>query len=116
MSLINNEQPQHIEFIFYSGEGPNLCAGTLLLRIDDTEYCFRGDNDMTDKNSENGAYKSFWRSGGDCGYDFEGTPGSTEGEWIIDVLMLPEHLRKYAAEIDEVFNKNVEWGCCGGCV
>lgn len=36
-------------------------------------------------------------------------------EWTIDVLELPEKFRKYAAEIDNVFNTNVEYGCCGGC-
>ncbi len=115
MSLINYEQPKHVEFIFYSGGDFNLCDGTLLLRIDDTEYCFRGDSDENDGKNENGAYKSFWRTGGGCGYDFEGTYDTTQGEWIIDASKLPEHLRKYAAEIDEVFNKNVKWGCCGGC-
>lgn len=29
-----------------------------------------------------------------------------------------DYIQKYAdgAEIDEVFNDNVPWGCCGGCI
>ncbi len=110
MSLINNEQSQHVKFISYSGEYPNLCCGTLKLEIDGVEYCFHGyaESSVNPKN-EDGTYKRFWYSGGNCG-DRE------PEEWIINVSMLPEHLREYAAEIDVVFNENVEWGCCGGCL
>ena len=38
------------------------------------------------------------------------------GEWEIDVDRLPEQFRKYAEEIGKVFNENVEYGCCGGCI
>lgn len=34
----------------------------------------------------------------------------------IDVNKIPEQFRKYATEINEVFNDNVPWGCCGGCI
>ncbi len=115
MSLINNEpyeQSKHVKFISYSGKYPNLCRGTLKLEIDGVEYCFCGDNDGANGKSENGAYKRFWHTFGEYYGD---TNPFWSGEWVIDVSTLPEHLRKYAAEIDEVFNKNVERGCCGGC-
>lgn len=112
MSLINYEQSKRVKFISYSGEYPNLCRGTLKLEIDGVEYCFHGYNDGTNIKNEDGTYKRFWSSGGNCG-DY----GSCEiEEWVIDVSLLPEHLRQYAAEIDVVFNDNVEWGCCGGCL
>ena len=38
------------------------------------------------------------------------------GEWEIDVDRLPEKFRRYAREIGQVFNENVEYGCCGGCI
>ncbi len=116
MSLINYEQPKHVKFISYSGEHPNLCRGTLKLEIDGVEYCFRGySGDSVNPENGDGTFKRFWYSGGACEYDCDGVYYFTKGEWIIDVSKLPEDLRKYAAEIDEVFNKNVERGCCGGC-
>ena len=38
------------------------------------------------------------------------------GKWEIDADEIPEEFRKYAAEIDRVFNDNVPFGCCGGCI
>ncbi len=108
MSLINyTTQPaQHVKFISYTGKYPNLCSGILTLEIDGKTYVF-GYN--TKRLKTDGA--PFWRSGseGRCSYLYE-------SEWVIDVSKLPEKLRRFAAEIDKVFNDNVEHGCCGGCL
>lgn len=40
----------------------------------------------------------------------------TENEWIVNVDDLPDEYKKYAEEIDNVFNENVPYGCCGGCL
>ncbi|MEZ3438640.1 MAG: hypothetical protein K1W18_07150 [Oscillospiraceae bacterium] len=97
MSLINNT-PQRVKFISYTGKYPNLCSGVLTLEND-------------------GNYEAFWSSGGGCGfYNDYANAYVDSGAWEIDVSALPEELRPFAAEIDEVFNDNVPQGCCGGCL
>lgn len=106
--LINNtkENNKHVKFIDYTGFSPNLCRGTLILEIDGIEWVFSHYEDR------------FWSSGGSCGFSGSNYTNSyiNKGEWIIDVNKLPEEIRCYAAEIDEVFNENVPYGCCGGCL
>jgi len=34
----------------------------------------------------------------------------------IEVNSIPEQYRNYASEIDVIFNSNVPYGCCGGCI
>ena len=104
--LINNNIESHIKFISYTGRFPNLCSGVLTLKIDGVEHTF-GDSYKTPKPE----FESFWCSGGGLTKDYE----PYEEEWQINVDNLPEQFRKYAEEIDRVFNENVEWGCCGGC-
>lgn len=103
--LINNEiNNEHVKFISYSGKYPNLCSGTLTLMIDE-QYVFFG----------NGLAQRFWQSGG----GISRLPGNVFGyqdEWIIDAKKIPEKYRVYAEEIDRVFNENVPYGCCGGCI
>lgn len=115
--LIPNE---HVQFVKYTGGFPNLCSGMLILRIDGVEYKFGHDDctynfktrtyDGEDPNNPN--FPKFWRSGGYIDGDYR----VYKGEWEIDVEKIPEQFRKYAKEIDEVFNDNVDYGCCGGCV
>lgn len=93
---------KNVVFVSYSGKDPNLCDGTLVLLINGKEYKF---SSMLTK-PENGVYPSFWMSGGGCGY---------KAPWSIYASNLPEEIRQYAYEIDEVFNDNVPFGCCGGC-
>ena len=109
--LINNEEKynNHVKFISYTGEYPCLCFGILTLEIDGEEYKF---NDYKDK-SKNSFHNTFWISGGGCRFDEESID---EGEWIIDVEEIPEQFRKYSKEIEKVFNENVQYGCCGGCI
>ena len=93
----------NVKFVEYSGKYPNLCRGTLLLKIDGEVYSFGGDG--TDYPNR------FWRSGGEC----HGS-GCCEDEWLIDYKWIPDQLKQYAKQIDRIFNENVEYGCCGGCL
>lgn len=104
----------HVEFIDYTGEYPNLCRGILTLKIDGNEVKFGHDynnyNITTGKFNDTN-YGSFWSSGGGLDRNY----CAYSGQWEIDVNDIPEQYKKYAAEIDDVFNANVRYGCCGGC-
>lgn len=108
-----DKQQEHVKFISYDGAYPNLCSGILELEIDGDRYAF-GDLWHSDGRK---LYPSFWATGGNCGFRNAYSDSYVNtGEWEIYVSNLPESIRKYAAEIDEVFNANVSWGCCGGCL
>ena len=97
----------NVEFISYSGKYPCLCMGKLMLKIDGEEVKFGNKYSYKDVD-----YPTFWHSGGGLDNNY----CAYSGEWEIDVEELPEQYRKYATEIDDVFNENVEHGCCGGCI
>lgn len=98
-----NTVESHVKFISYTGKYLCLCSGILTLEIDGKKVRF-GYGTLNDP---------FWVSGGGLNPNYE---GAYQGEWKIDDDGIPEEYRKYAREIDEVFNENVEWGCCGGCI
>lgn len=112
--LINNES-EHIKFIEYTGRYPNLCSGILTLNIDGEIVKFGHDyskyDSVTQKYLDGSEYDSFWTSGGSLTRDYL----PIRNEWKIDVNCIPEKYRKYAKELDQVFNDNVPYGCCGGC-
>lgn len=99
----------NIKFIDYSGEYPNLCGGVLILEIDGVLYSF-GEDPENRKDPEH-EFDRFWRSGGniDCEYDV------VEDEWELSDD-LPQFLQGHEEEIMVVMNKNVPYGCCGGCL
>ena len=86
----------------------------MILKIDGVEYSFGtlylfrpNKIDIRGKT----LFESFWSSGGCLDSDYE----PIQAEWKINVEKIPEQFRKYALEIDRVFNENVPFGCCGGC-
>jgi hypothetical protein len=123
----NNKTSSRVKFISYTGEYPNLCSGVLTLEIDGTQYKFGHDYSnyhfdenrngyFSDEDPENPNFGAFWTSGGSVTHDDDWNFDVDHGEWEIDVQELPEQFRELAAEIDAVFNENVEYGCCGGCI
>ena len=109
---------QRVKFISYTGNYPNLCKGILTLEIDGVMYKFghnyeyycadkNGKWRHTDEDPNNPNFESFWISG-------ECVTGS-KGEWQIDVNKLPNLFWDVADEIDSIINKNIPYGCCGGC-
>ena len=107
MLINNNNTDSHVKFVSYTGSYPNLCNGILTLEIDGIEYTF-GNSWKKPKSDFDG----FWCSGGGLTRDYE----TYCEEWKINIDWLPEQFREYAEEIDDVFNRNVRWGCCGGCI
>ena len=86
---------EDITFHSYDGEYPNLCEGTLKLQVED----------------EIREYDHLLMSRGYF------TP---EGElvrmpWDIDKEELEKDIRVHADYIRDLVNKNLDWGCCGGC-
>ena len=93
----SDENPVDIEFVSYDGEYPNLCSGELVLKI-------------------NGEERNLGRclvSGGCAGVDDNLDDFCITGEWSVD---LPDYLKEYEAQITSIVNKNVRYGCCGGCI
>lgn len=99
----------NIEFVSYDGAFPNLCSGTLTLKIDKIPYVFGRDE----------RYSTFWSSGGRAGVGFGGDEYLERGAWefyIWDRAKFPEFLVGHESELMEVFNANIPYGCCGGCI
>lgn len=87
-----------VEFVSYDGDFPNLCSGTLVLRIDGEEVTFP---------------KHCMRSNGSVYFDEDWHEYIEHGEWSV---VVPEQYADIKDEIERCVNENVEWGCCGGCV
>lgn len=100
-----------IKFISYDGEYPNLCSDTLTLDIDGEIVTFGYEYGKVN-------YPQFWYSGGSCGFlgcNYDETY-CNKGEWELDETVLPDKYKNIGKELIQVFNKNVRWGCCGGCL
>lgn len=106
LGVVDSSAEHEVKFVSYSGEYPNLCSGTLLLRIDGDVFSF-GKGDYS--------FPRFWRSGGSCRCN-RGYEEVIEGEWECDEDDLPYFMRPYAGAIFAEFRDNVENGCCGGCI
>jgi len=101
-----------IKFVSYDGCFPNLCMGNLVLEIDNTLYTF---GTFTDKEKEN-CFDSFWETGGYVSFDEDWNDYVFSGPWKLSSRSLPDFLKPYGKELIEIFNENVPYGCCGGCV
>ena len=89
-----------IEFVSYDGSYPNLCAGTLVMKVDGILWKF-------DRHSLS--------SGGSVSFDANWSEHVTSGEWGISNW--PEGYPDEAKDRTvELVNENVCSGCCGGCV
>jgi hypothetical protein len=93
--------PEHkVGFVSYDGAYPNLCSGTLVLRVDGEDVTFP-DYCLS--------------SGGGVSFDADWNEHVSSGPWSIKEWPkeFPEELKE---EAERVVNDNVGHGCCGGCV
>ena len=119
---------KRVEFIEYTGKYPNLCNGVLTVKIDGEIVKFGHNYDSENiEHSEDGAMifraeigcpheDEFWSSGGYVWFDNDWGAHVETDEWV---LLEDELAHKYwdiADELIAVFNMNVPFGCCGGCV
>ena len=90
-----------IKFVSYDGRWPTLCFGTLTVEKDGKQYSMR----------------HVLESGGSCGFN-KGYSESyiKKGEWSIVETRLPEELQDDVEELTYLVNKNIPYGCCGGCL
>lgn len=92
----NIDKYAHIEFVKIYEKEWALCGSTVVLKINDQEIEFH----------------RILSSGGSVSWGDEDEINI--GPWCVGNL--PEYLKKYEEEITKIINKNVDWGCCGGCI
>lgn len=115
-----------IEFVNYDGVYPNLCSGMLTVKIDGVIHEF-GDN-ISNYNpqtqecpaGEVSRFESFWSSGGAAGINADNEDFCRKAPWILRSGLsekdYPPYIRELLPRLLDVFNENVEYGCCGGCI
>lgn len=90
-----------VRFISYNGRYPNLCRGTLVIEVNGKQYSL-----LYALASGGAAYFT-------NNYSEEHVE---EGKWSVSENALPEGIRQYKNQIEEVVNDCVPHGCCGGCL
>jgi hypothetical protein len=114
-----------IKFISYTGKYPNLCSGVLTVEIDGKEYKFgHGSTDYDWKNNcyKNDNFEQFWVTGGCIKRDKNWNMWSEQKPWLISGYWNkadknhPQWIIDILPELIDIFNKNVKYGCCGGCI
>ena len=91
---------ERLKFVSYDGTYPNLCRGKLIMELDGETISFPS-NCLV--------------SGGSVWFDDEWNEHVEECKWNINKFppSFPKGLKSVAVDI---FNTNVELGCCGGCI
>lgn len=120
----------NIKFISYTGKYPNLCRGILTVEINGKEYKFGHDfehyhfkeNRYDNEDPNNPNFDAFWKPGGCIRGDFTIGVYSTQEPWELNDEYNqvdethPQWIIDLLPQLLFVFNENVEYGCCGGCI
>ena len=115
-----------IKFIEYTGKYPNLCSGVLTVEIDGKEYKFGhdvGDYDFKKRRYKNDNFEQFWSPGGRVERDEDWNMWTEGNEWQLSYYYWekaddkhPQWVIDILPKLLKVFNENVPYGCCGGCI
>ena len=121
-----------IKFVSYTGKYPNLCRGILTVEINGREYKFGHDfeyysfkeNRYLNEDLNNPNFENFWKSGGSIKVEDKSYRNmySTEGPWELNNEYdkvdesHPQWIKELLPQLLYIFNENVEYGCCGGCI
>ena len=113
-----------LEFVEYTGDYPNLCSGRLFVRIDGKlvsfgDYCLGVKGKTDDKDVPN--YPKFWTPGGHIYATEDWDMGAVQEPWELSVWRydepkFPEDIKELLPQLIDLFNENVDYGCCGGCI
>jgi hypothetical protein len=86
--------------IKYDGKWPNLCNGTLEVKLSDKTYFIKG-----------------LRSGGSAGVDSSSHDYCYQGCWTIEDDKWPSDFpEEKKEELIQLINDQITLGCCGGCI
>lgn len=121
-----------IEFISYTGKYPNLCRGILTVKINGREYKFGHDfsyynykeNRYDNEDLNNPNFDEFWATGGlinikNTNYIYMSVE---KHPWVLNSVYdkvdenHPQWIKDVLPQLLNVFNENVNYGCCGGCI
>lgn len=97
-----------IKFISYDGEYPNLCSGKLTYSVNDVLF----------------EKEYVLSSGGECYWDSENQEEIiTQGKWNFthDFVKKEKESERGLTKVEQKnllsqINKQISWGCCGGCM
>lgn len=111
-----------IKFVSYSGKYPTLCHGVLVLNVNGKNMRFGYEPleyPVEPENKDN--YPIFWESGGSVVFDEDWNDSVWSGKWEWSVpeyklKELPKEIVENKDLVMKIFNENVPFGCCGGCV
>lgn len=110
-----------VEFVEYTGRYPNRCSGRLFVKVDGKmisfgNYCLGKRGKTKDTGVPN--YIAFWTPGGSVSFDEDWDEEIDEAPWKLsfNAKDYPEDIQRLFPELLRVFNENVPWGCCGGCI
>lgn len=98
LNELKKKRQELLGTIEYDGSYPNLCSGTLIIKVGGKEW----------------KLKHVLQSGGYVTFDDNWCEDVGSGPWSIK---FPDDFpEKYKDYITEKVNEEVPWGCCGGCV